>query len=357
MGDPERLRDVLAQIAELASSAAGEGEYDDGYDDGGYEEEYGGGEGYAEESRDDGVPPPRKAEAVCSPRILPARLLVKAAEVATTINPVNAPFFGPAAALGADLSDLMDPARIAVLTSKYWGPTPRRLTVSFMESTPADLRTRIVRHLNAWSRAGSISFVETAGVGEVRISRGPGGYWSYLGTDIRLIPRNRPTMNLQGFSMSTSDDEYRRVVRHEAGHTLGFPHEHMRAELVARIDREKAYEYFRRTQGWSRTEVDRQVLTPLSNASILGTPPDETSIMCYQLPGSITRNGRPILGGKDINATDLAFAARIYPRTFLQAGIARGRPGERMEAAAAPPFDQDWDESEDPEVQELAGAR
>jgi hypothetical protein len=60
-----------------------------------------------------------------------------------------------------------------------------------------------------------------------QISRGSEGYWSYLGTDIRLIPWNRPTMNLQGFTMNTSESEYKRVVRHETGHTLGFPHEHI----------------------------------------------------------------------------------------------------------------------------------
>ena len=34
------------------------------------------------------------------------------------------------------------------------------------------------------------------------------------------------------------------MVRHEAGHTLGFPHEHMRKALVAMIDERKAIEYF-----------------------------------------------------------------------------------------------------------------
>src|SRR5207248_2959407 len=105
--------------------------------------------------------------------------------------------------------------------------------------------------------------------------------------------------NLQGFTMSTPESEYKRVVRHETGHTLGFPHEHMRRALVARIDPEKAYEYFERTQGWPRSVVDQQVLTPLDETSLMGTPADETSIMCYQLPGSITRDGRPIIGGLD----------------------------------------------------------
>jgi hypothetical protein len=120
-------------------------------------------------------------------------------------------------------------------------------------------------------------------------------------------------MNLEGFTMRTSPSEFRRVVCHEAGHTLGFPHEHMRRELVQRIDPAKAYPYFRRTDGWSREDVDAQVLTPLNQQTIVGTQPDQTSIMCYQLPGSITRDGRPILGGTRINETDFKFAAVIYP--------------------------------------------
>jgi hypothetical protein len=239
---------------------------------------------------------------------------VAAAKTAVDINPVNAPMMGPLAAAGLASDQVMDPMRIAVLVSKYWGPIPRKLTVSFMESTQADLRTRIIAHLNAWNRTSCVQFVETQGVGHVRISRGPGGYWSYLGTDIFHIPKGRQTMNLEGFTMRTPESEFRRVIRHEAGHTLGFPHEHMRQELVARIDPAKAYDYFRRTQGWDKLTVDQQVLTPLDQRSIFATPPDQTSIMCYQLPGSITRDGKPILGGTDINQTDYDFAGRIYPK-------------------------------------------
>jgi len=242
---------------------------------------------------------------------LPKRLALRAAQAAININPVNAPQLTQLAALGMDIRP---PLAITVATTKYWGPTPRRLTVSFMETTPADLRARIVSHLNAWTKTGCISFVETNDVGQVRISRGRGGYWSYLGTDILHIPKNRPTMNLQAFTMSTPESEYHRVVRHEAGHTLGFEHEHMRKELVDRIDPARAYDYFLRTQGWNKQTVDQQVLTPLSAQSIMGTPADQTSIMCYQLPGSITYDGQPIVGGLDINATDYAFVGKIYPR-------------------------------------------
>ncbi|KAI9747320.1 MAG: hypothetical protein M1835_002148 [Candelina submexicana] len=228
--------------------------------------------------------------------------------------------------------------RIAVVTSKYWGPTPRQLTVSFMESTPADLRARIVSHMNAWTRTACISFAETQGIGDVRISRGPGGYYSYLGTDILHIPRNRQTMNLQDFTMDTPESEYKRVIRHETGHTLGCPHEHMRKELVMRIDPEKAYEYFGRTQRWDRQIVDQQVLPPLDEQSLMGTPADQTSIMCYQLPGSITRDGQPILGGLDIDQTDYAFVGQIYPKP----GLDLVTDHEEHE--------EEWGESEDVEV-------
>jgi hypothetical protein len=283
-----------------------------------------------------------EAGAGCRLMPLPPRLQQQAAAVAAKENPANAPLL-ELSALG---DGVLDPQRLTIYTSRYWGPKPKTLTVSFMETTAADLRARIVGHLNAWARFGGISFAETSGTGDVRISRGSGGYWSYLGTDIKLIPANRPTMNLQGFSMSTSEEEYRRVVRHEAGHTLGFPHEHMRQALVARIDREKAYDYFRRTQGWDQAMVDQQVLTPLDPAKIIGTEADQDSIMCYQLPGEITVDGAPIRGGLDINPLDSAFTATIYPKVLRGLDVSPVSAGAELPQPRMPAV-VDWDPRED----------
>lgn len=276
------------------------------------------------------------AASCCILKSLPQRLLAKAAEVAIAINPQNAPVLGALLAM-PDLP--LEPAHLTVLTAKYWGPQPRRLTVSFMETTPADLQARILQHMNAWSARTCMSFVLTNGTGDVRISRGAGGYWSYLGTDIRLIPANKPTMNLQGFTMATPDSEYLRVVRHETGHTLGFPHEHMRRALIDRIDPQKAYAWFLQTYGWSKAMVDQQVLTPLPQGSFMGTPADQDSIMCYQLPGLITKDGLPIRGGTDIDANDYRFASEIYPPI--------GSAPMGMGMAAAGTALSDWDASED----------
>ena len=138
--------------------------------------------------------------------------------------------------------------------------------------------------------------------------------------------------------MNTSENEYKRVVRHETGHTLGFPHEHMRRALVARIDRQKAYTYFLQNYGWSQAMVDQQVLTALPQGSFMVTPADQDSIMCYQLPGSITRDGLPIRGGLDIDTTDCRFASEIYP----QVGSTLADVSTSTAVTSL-----DWDESKD----------
>ncbi len=249
----------------------------------------------------------------CTPKQLPQDRWVEAAAKARSINPVNHP---PIERLVRVMPSFApDAMRLAVLTTKYWKAGKVRLTVAFLDNAPAALRTRILRHMNAWAKTANVRFVQTKADPQVRIARAPDGYWSYIGTDILLIKRNEPTMNLEAFTMQTPESEFRRVVRHETGHTMGFPHEHMRKELVDLIDRAKAIAYFGQTQGWSSEEVQAQVLTPLEEASLLGTPhADMTSIMCYQIPGTITKSGNPITGGRDINKQDFEFSGKVYPK-------------------------------------------
>ena len=75
-----RLREALAKIAEVASGAVDGEDYNDEYTDG---------------DTSDQAP----QEGVCTPKALPTRLLVAAAETATRLNPVNAPAYGAFAAM------------------------------------------------------------------------------------------------------------------------------------------------------------------------------------------------------------------------------------------------------------------
>ena len=256
---------------------------------------------------------------LCRPKSLPLHKLAAAAKRAVEVNPANAAEEREVtrSALGRRGGE----RRIAVVVGRKWPASGVRLSVSFLDSPPTDLRARIIEHMNAWSKSANVRFTETRGTGEVRITRlkepeDVAGYWSYIGTEILETPEDEPTLNLEGFTMRVSDAEFRRVVRHEAGHTLGFEHEHQRSDVVNRIDRAKAYVYYKKECDWPQKEVDLQVLTPLSKRSLMGTTEsDPLSIMCYHLPGAIMRDGKAIRGGSDINPTDSKFAATLYPKS------------------------------------------
>jgi hypothetical protein len=242
--------------------------------------------------------------------------LLEAAAHAARVNPNNEvpllPELAPA--------DVFEPMRLAVLTSKYWGPRDRTLTVQFMDTQDAALRQKILSHMNAWYLGGScVQFTLTNDVGDIRITRDHGdGYWSYLGTDTGLIPDNEATMNLAAFTLSTSDATYNRVVRHETGHTLGFAHEQLRPEVVSRVDEQLALTYFRQTQGWDDATIRRNVLTPLDPAKINATPTaDLNSVMCYSLPASIMKDRVAVPGGANISAMDQGKCNELYPRATV----------------------------------------
>jgi len=251
---------------------------------------------------------------VCTPRYLPLEQWPAAAEKAIAINPANRPQAEQLARVLPSFAPTKE--FIAALTTKYWHSGKVNLTVTFLDINDPSLRSKILQHMNAWSASASVAFTEAQSGGQVRIATTAGdGYWSYIGTDIFSIASDQPTMTLDSFSLDTPDSEYHRVVRHKTGHTMGFIHEHMRQALVDLIDPAKAYEYFLETQGCNQAVVDQQVLTPIEESSLTGTtPPDPDSIMCYQIPGSITKNGQPIVGGLDIDPTDYAFAAKLYPK-------------------------------------------
>lgn len=276
---------------------------------------------------------------ICRPKSLPLDKHAAAERRAIEVNPENA---SERRVVERTPSGRRGGARrIVVVVGRKWPSAGVRLSVSFLDNPSAALRSRILSHMNAWGEHANVQFSETRGVGEVRIARldGPpdmAGYWSYLGTEILEIAEDQPTLNLEGFTMRKPESEFRRLVRHEAGHTLGFDHEHLRGELVELIDREKAIAHFDETDGWTPAEVEAQVLTPLAKRSVMGTKEaDPLSIMCYHLPAEIMKNGKAITGGEDINANDFAFARTLYPKPERRTAEAPPRPEAQPFAFAA----------------------
>src|SRR4051794_35146446 len=97
---------------------------------------------------------------ICTIKLLPQHDWVSAAAHAIQINPINAP--ATAMLLQALPDVVIPPDHLALLTQKYWGKGGVQLTVGFMDSPPADLRARILSHMNAWGATANVRFVETA---------------------------------------------------------------------------------------------------------------------------------------------------------------------------------------------------
>jgi hypothetical protein len=217
-------------------------------------------------------------------------------------------------------------AALADLSGKrdlLWDTSGVRLTVGFLGSPTPTLRARILSHMNAWSETANVEFVESSDHPVVRIAfndeesdpLGLGKFWSLVGRDVLAAAPDEPTMNLEGLEEDSSEAKFKRYVRHEAGHTLGFEHEHLRRELVELLIPERVMEKYTSVYAWTEERVRAEMLTPLEEESILGTTPaDPQSIMCYQIEPFLTTNNRLIPGGKDITDKDRAFAATCYPK-------------------------------------------
>ena len=241
----------------------------------------------------------------CTVATLPPELRLKAAQHAMQVNPRNGP---------PDLSsfDGKVPEFIVLNTTRYWGSNGVRLGVGFLEDQSAEFKSRVLLHMNAWNQHANVYFFAAAANATIRITCLGTVRASHVGTENVWVTTG-PTMWLGGLTMGTPDPEFSSTVRHEAGHALGFVHEHQRDEIVSRIDPERAISYFWTNYKEPRQVVIDNVLTPLPMGQIAKAgAPDETSIMCYRLPAEIMKDGVAVPGGLDIDGWDTSFAGMLY---------------------------------------------
>jgi hypothetical protein len=238
----------------------------------------------------------------CTVMELPEEDRLEAAFAAIQENPVNAPL------------NAWTPQHIAGYTTKFW-KNSANLTVSFMDGPSTAFINLCLDIMNQWGQCCEVKFRWTQRDGQVRIARGQGGYYSYLGTDILRVRADSHTMNLQGFTENTSRKELLRVILHETGHTLGFIHEHTRKEIIELLRESAVIDHFRRTQGWSEREVIAQILTPPDPRSLSASAQaDVRSIMAYSFAAHLTKNNVAIPGGDTLTGTDCEYANVIYPK-------------------------------------------
>lgn len=206
--------------------------------------------------------------------------------------------------------------------SRIWGqrnnfwPQSSTLRVRFLEGT-----TR--QKSEAWKRFAkvdtlvSLSFVQvTSGESEIRVRFAlDKGHWSYVGLGNRTIPQNAETMNLALSAGVFGDNaaEWDRVAIHEILHAIGVEHEHQHPKAGIPWKRDAVYAYYGSTQGWSRRQIDVQVLNRYTGNQFRGTAFDASSIMQYPVPPTLTTNGFSVGWNDKLSPTDIAFLKLVYP--------------------------------------------
>lgn len=200
--------------------------------------------------------------------------------------------------------------RAIAIKNKPWmnGST---LHVRFMDGTT---REKAIAQEQArwWMEVANIRFVfDNARNAEIRIKFDENdGAWSYIGTDCRQIPVNRPTMNLGFLDGGTA--------AHEFGHAIGLAHEHQNPEGGIVWNEEVVIrELAKPPNCWDEATTRHNVLNKYSADQILGTEFDPDSIMLYFFPASWTRNGIGTKQNDVLSRIDKEFVAgaEMYPKT------------------------------------------
>lgn len=200
------------------------------------------------------------------------------------------------------------PYRAALLTAAHWAPGDT-IRYCFGGGNTA-MRAAVTAAMRTWMRYANVTFLQvyTDALADVRVGFDPAlGSWSYLGTECRVIPKTEATAN-----MGWPDDPARDL--HEVGHVLGLVHEHQIPGAPLNWDREAVYRYFGGPpNGWSRAEVDAQILDRLAARTLTNGGFDRQSVMLYAFPPQLLPpDGTP--WNQHLSDGDKGFVARIYPR-------------------------------------------
>lgn len=151
-------------------------------------------------------------------------------------------------------------------------------------------------------------FVDANQDADVRISFDRNnGAWSLLGTDVKNEDKDKPTMNLGWFDVST--------VIHEFGHVLGMIHEHQNPRGQS-IDwnEKKVYEWAESTQGWDKETTKRNIMDKYDINSINGSSFDPLSIMLYFFPPDLTNNNKGTYQNLRLSGLDMEFINKNYSK-------------------------------------------
>lgn len=221
-----------------------------------------------------------------------------------------------ASQIGVGLGLVEDPGEGEMAATRLWR-NGSILSVRFLGGEEA-VQERVEKYAHQWEEFANVGFkFVDEGPAVIRIAFTPNaGSWSYLGAGnlLHWFRQDLPTMNYGWLTPTTDEDEYSRVVLHEFGHALGCIHEHQHPEAGVPWDKEKAYEWYGKTNGWSRADVDAQVFNRYGKFMTQFSKFDPMSIMMYPVPEDLTIGDFKVGWNTRLSDTDKVFIGQLYPK-------------------------------------------
>lgn len=202
--------------------------------------------------------------------------------------------------------------RGALLTETKWAPGST-IKVSLNGSTLA-IRNKVIQYAKEWEKYANIkfNFVTNDRTASIRVSFiEDGRSWSYLGTDVKYIPRDSATMQYGWFTSETDDSEFSRTVLHEFGHALGLIHEHQHPLNKIPWDKPAVYAYY--AGYWTQAEVDSYLFAKENISQTNYSAYDPSSIMHYSVPEELTIGDYEVGWNTVLSPTDKSFIRTVYP--------------------------------------------
>jgi hypothetical protein len=155
---------------------------------------------------------------------------------------------------------------------------------------------------------------------QIRITFDPKkGAWSMVGTEALDSSPPEPTMNL-GWLDGEQDFDFPQakgtgaVVIHEFGHAIGMVHEHSRQDAALPWNCSLVYSYLGGPpNNWDKATIDSNVLNPIPQGQLDGSPYDPYSIMHYYFQKEFFVEDIELPHVTELSDQDREWISKMYP--------------------------------------------